>query len=457
MTRASGRTRFARGARKLCIVGITVLITAGLSAAIVYALGWPAAIQLPQSDGVREWDGADLAASSSGVIAAWANSTAGSGIRLALQQDGTLSSMHLADPLFGYTWSPTLAAWGTHIAATWAQGQQNGTCGTPFAIMQQDVGTPGATSLGTYYGAATAPDIAAGGSGWHIVFAAATSEANCLASKVDLYYSYRTAVGQPWSPPVVLVTHNQVLGAGASSGGIWYPRVAASPTGSAVYIVWEQYQIAGTPASVDTSVWSISTATLNAEATASAATWAAAERISPVGQRYAARPRVAADASSRAHIVWTELVGSRTNPSEQHIYHVSLPGGAAIQLNNEPIHVTSNSPAIVGSSVDALEQNVCVTWHGYTGLGGTGHEQITLRCSADAGGAWTPEDVVSTSPDALSIYPAVGLAGDGKVHVAWLKYALENDAWKPQGVFYRGGSLDQDDNRVFLPLVLRGR
>ena len=450
--------RRKRRVGKLAALLAVLAVLAATGAVAVYALTWPVPMQIPGSDSVRDWDAASIAEGSNKVYVAWAPGAVASGIRLAKLEGQVWTASSLASPLPDeFVWSPSLAYSETVLGAAWAQGQQSGSCDRAVTLVQQNPGSPASVIPGVAYGPATAPDLAVGSSGWHMVFAAATSSQDCRGSRVDLYYTNRSGPGQTWITPTVVVTHSEVVsGPTTTQGGIWYPRIAAEPAGSEVYISWEQYQKTTGGAS-DSQVWVI-TGSVQSGVQPTHPTWSAPAQLSPPDQTDAVRPAIAVDEAGTVRVVWASLVGSRTNPTEQHVYYRVLSSSVATHLNTEAIRVTAYLPAVAGSAIAVRGDTICVTWHGYAAsLGGSGREEITLRCSENGGGIWQPETNVSTSSGLLSIFPTIGLAVDGLVNIAWVEYALLNDVWVPQGVYYRSGPSRSDDGRVFLPLVTRGR
>lgn len=434
---------------------LIALVLVAISSTSILSVSWNPALEISQNQAIQEKDSVDLAVSGDEAVAVWAGSSSHAGIHIARLQDGSWTRTLKAPTLtFEYAWSPKVAHSGSSIGIAWAQGTKRGVCDAGQRIVQYDIGGTTRTVGTTFYGSAIAPDIIASSTGWHMVFAAATSSDDCRSTKVDLYYSYRSSTTASWSTPVPIVTSDQVLPAGTSFGGIWYPRIAEASGTSNVHVVWEQVQAPP----LGSSIWRV-TGTVAGGKT----TWSPPERLSPTSQQHAVRPRVASGASGQIHVVWTEAVGSRTNPSGQNIYYRQPQNPTPVMLNapTEPVLVTSNFPTLASSSVAAKGQTVCVSWHGYSDPQGTGSglEEITVRCSQNGGTSWQARTNVSESTTWLSIFPAVALDDSGLMHFAWAEYQLDETAFVPRGVFYRNseGSGDDGPGKVFLPLVIRGR
>ena len=124
------------------------------------------------------------------------------------------------------------------------------------------------------------------------------------------------------------------------------------------------------------------------------------------------------------------------------------------------IFVNSNFPTFAGSSLVAQGNTVCAIWHGYYGSAGAGREEVTARCSQNAGAAWQAPMRVSDSATRLSIFPALALdAGpEGLLHFAWAEYTFANNTYEPFAIFYRNNREEASGSpTVFLPLVMRAR
>ncbi len=420
----------------------------------VAAGAWPPVVDLSADQALQEKDIVDLAAGPGGVVAVWAGGDASPGIVLARRAGGRWTQTTIAPSAGQLAWAPSVALLGSSAAVAWAQGTTRGSCTVRQTIMEKDEGATPRTVMDNVYSPAATPDLATGVSGSYIVFAAAPTSASC--GTTDLYYSYRPAGQSSWPAPEVLVAHDAVLAPGAISGSVWHPRIAVDSAGQMVHVVWEQAQlrtdskIARDAAIADQSVWYV-TGTWSS----GAMVWSAPTRVSPVSQQYAVRPSVVVGAGGAAHAVWTQLIGSRTAPDEQYIFYEGLAGGTPVTLNPLPIMVNSNFPTLAGSSLTYRDGKLCATWHGYDASSGTTFEEISLRCSDDAGVSWGPAPQnISESAGWLSIYPIVALTDAKVLHLLWVEYELSNNDYVPHGVAYRTNDVG---GLVFLPLVVRAR
>jgi hypothetical protein len=253
-------------------------------------------------------------------------------------------------------------------------------------------------------------------------------------------------MSQPWSTPVKIITHSQVLDPDATAGGVGYVRIAAVDSPAGVQVVWEQTRVRSGPSGPlsDSSIWTI------AGTTGSGGTsWGAPQRLSPESQIQARRPAVAASHSGQVHFTWTVI----TQQGTQEIHYRALANPSVKLVNPEPINVTGNFPTFAGSAAVASGNTVCTAWYGYTAAAGTDWEEINLQCSSNGGATWSHVNV-SESTNWLSIFPAAALDSSGIMHFAWTEHRLVNNTYEPVGVFYRNS---EERGGVFLPLVTRGR
>ncbi|MCU0520059.1 MAG: glycoside hydrolase [Anaerolineae bacterium] len=425
-----------------------VLAAALASITVVEAIGWSPPVKLVGTEDVRVEDTIDVALDSDALYVAWPSVEPAAGIQIAMRDldGGWAAPFAMESPGAGrYAWSPALALRSGTVGVAWVEGITN-TISNPKRVMQQDEGDPSATAVfdGAYC-TSVAPDLAVGGSGWHLVFAAPQSEADCTGARINLYHAFRAAPDEPWTASSVVITHSAVLDPGAQTGGIWYPRVAVADSGATVRIVWQQRYVQ--TGSVHESIWMV-TGTTSGTTTA----WSEPVRLSPSPTDAAlfVRPSLLIDEQQGVHVLWTKYLG----PADQHIYYLGPSSSTSRQLNLAPVGVSNRAPRYARTSIAAQGEVVCAAWHGYVGVG---LEETTLRCSDDGGVSWQISDTVSDSPVLLSVYPEIGLTATGNVHAAWAEYELGGSNWMPKGVYYRSGPPPRDDGRVFLPFVTRGK
>ncbi len=410
---------------------------------------------LPNSSGVREQDTIDLSADGNLISVVWADQRADSGIWVAQREAGVwqgAEDMTYLPPAIDlpYSWSPGVAVTGTQTAVAWIQSSapsHPADCSTENRVMGRLLGTgPAQVVMEGVYGPYTSPDIIASSTGWHVVFSAATSPTDCTGSLLDIYYSSWTAATSSWSTPVAIVTHSAALDPNAVVGGALFPRISANPGTGELHVVWEQNQ--ASRGEQERSIWMT-------VRPASSTQWSAPERLSPSAQTLAVRPSIAEASDGETHISWT-VTDRLAVVTEQHIQYRSLKRSLPISLSLGADQVTGNFPTLARSTISARTGIVCVAWHGYAGAAGSGKEDIWVRCSRDKGATWGAPENWSQSTDQLSIFASAELGTDGYLNAAWVEYYLDPlGNWKPQGVSFRSGP--PADNRIFLPLVMRGR
>jgi hypothetical protein len=235
----------------------------------------------------------------------------------------------------------------------------------------------------------------------------------------------------------------------AIDGGVRHPHIALSEDGQRLHVAWQQEILSGTEYLHD-SIWYIS-GTLMAQDVL----WGRPMRVSsPTMQMDAVQPDIVVDDRGGVHVVFAVSTYRRDRQYIMYRKLVSATWSIPITLTAQAIKVTENSPTWAASAVDALEDLVCVTWHGYYGGAGTSREEVFLRCSQDRGDTWQVAVNVAESPKVLSIFPRVHVDEWAQVHVAWgelVALAFEDNIYD---VFYRRGPSEVDS--VFLPVILRG-
>jgi hypothetical protein len=437
--------------------GLVALVAAVVTAGIAYAISWSPPMNLSQAQPIQSKDRVTTAAYDDDVVVIWANSQTGAGVTIARRQgeSGPWEEVRPGTIIPGQiVWAPTIAHSGSEILAAWAEGLAKGGCDTKHKIVAYSIigtATTRRTVKDNLYGPSTAPHIAVNASGWHMVFAGSDSEADCRASQHGLYYSFRAAGSQTWSVPTQIITHNAAFPT-ALQAGVSHPKVTTVPGSTAIHIVWEQYRkyrdIWDTLVD-ETSIW-------HASGVAAGSFAATRQRLSPTVQPYAVRPDIATGAAGRILVTWTQIIGSRASPSEQHIWFRSLETPTLGQLNEGmgPVYVNSNFPTFAGSSLVAQGDHLCAVWHGYYGSPGAGQEEVTVRCSQNGGASWQTPINVSESLTWLSIFPSVSIDHTGLLHFVWAEYARVDNAYEPIAVYYRNSA---ESSGVFLPLVTKGR
>jgi len=277
-----------------------------------------------------------------------------------------------------------------------------------------------------------------GNSGLHMTFAAAMT--STMAGRGDLYYLYRPFTSTAWASTVV-VTRDQVVADAA--GGVFYPDMAIGD--GAIHLVWEQKREIG--GRISYTIYYIS-ATLEA---GGQATWAAPVPLS-LPETNGQRPAIALDGDGRVHVVWTNYI----TDTEQYVQYRRLDASGWSQvrvLSEEPLRVNQIRPTVVWPAVAAGGNQVCVAWHGFYPDAPSEAEEIYLRCSRDGGDTWGTIMNVSSSPDKLSLMPAVAIGADGAVHIAWEEFQGGQSYFYNYDALYAAGP--PEVHPVFLPLVLR--
>ena len=382
-----------------------------LGATTIWAATWPGALPAQNLSGGGDIrDRSDIALVGDRPAVVWAGLTQRGIYFTQYQTNGSWSVPILHTPALRLAaWSPALAFHSTQPILAWVEGDNPDQQTLTQTIVQKDPST-GNTQviMATLFGR-PAPDLVIGPDRMHMVFAA-SPKGGAEYSRGNLYYTYRWLTQTTWAQPTAVVTSSQVLAIG-NPGGIWYPRIALSPSGAGLQIVWEQEQQEGL-LQIDYSIWAIS-----GTATPTGVVWGSPGRVSPITQHYATRPSVIVGQSGLTHVVWTELVGAVAIASDQYINYRTLTGGEAIRLNPQPLRSTTKSPSWAIASLAIADQTLCVGWHGY--LASTGNlEEIYLQCSPDEGLLWNPAVNASDTPSSLSIRPSLALDGAKVAHVA---------------------------------------
>jgi len=445
--------RTLRGVFSWCAAVLLVLTTFGTGRAATQSARVPtqwSAVPIYEGEDLKDNDPIDLAASDDGEIAVtWAHDETKRGISVRHRQESSWSWLtdSYESPAGFYARAPTSAYSGTQRLDVWIQSADTQLgCNDSIQVRQADSAGRRSSIGADYYNPCIEPALAAGTSGWHVVFAAASSAADCTGSKVDLYYAYLPSLGDDdWLTPTVVITHGAVISSATRGGGVTYPRIATSPDGNTLHVVWQQREQLEDK-TVRTSAWYIS-GTLSPVGDV---TWSPPVRISPETYPLVVLPDVAATSDGRVHLVWTRVDGKRASPTGQYVYYYRLPDGALHRLTEQRIAVNMVSPRyFVRPSVTTHGDTVCVAWQGYWDGLEKGPEDIHLICSEDGGNNWGAILNISNSADYLSAFPRIAFSPTGSLHAVWVEYALKDEQWEPYSVFY-GPAF-----RIFMPLVLR--
>jgi len=174
-------------------------------------------------------------------------------------------------------------------------------------------------------------------------------------------------------------------------------------------------------------------------------------------------PAAALTDDGNLHVAWTRLLGPGTSRTdEQHVWYRSLTSGEPVRLNGVALHVNETFPSWVASSIAARGNSVCVVWHGYSGMKGGDYEDVAFRCSHDVGQSWDPMVIAMTASDRGGIFPATEIDVTGRLHIAWIEYAVgtpdgrlsATSSVQASGAYYRAG---YPPHAIFMPLILQGR
>lgn len=442
-------------------IALVILIAALLPAAVVLAAtaGWGdegsagARINLSNSGDIRQpaltiGAGDEIAVAWAGVGDA-AVPGALKGIFLAV---GSGQPLTTTPPLTltGATdaWAPALAYDDDQLLAAWVQG----TYGISGTLWQEDVGSgnPAQAVMAPVYGY-TAPRLAVGANGMHMIFSA--SRAAALAES-DIYYTYRAPDTATWLSPTKIITHAQA--SAPDFGEVWYPHMALGSGGTTIHIIWEQ------TIRYSRSVWYASGTWLSGEQRFD---WGDPIRLSSAGQK-AVRPKVAVDGQNRVHVSWVEQVYQSGAPKAlQYIRYRRFEGGEWIpaldeearRLDPSPVQVNTYRPTWSTISIATGEDILCIAWHGYRApLGETGEEEVFMNCSRNGGETWSGLIInVSETPDDLSLFPTVGMDSTGKIHAAWEEHQGGADYTTNYDVVYRNGAVPETKIFVYLPLMMK--
>ncbi len=398
-----------------------------------------------------------LALGANEIAMAWAGdpepgNTAGMGIFLKRwSRSGTPTSGGATQVVSGTdAWYPTLVYSSSQLLASWVQGYYTGPVGS---IMQQDIGGGAPLVVMAQVYGYTAPRLAAGPTGYHIVFSAALTDS--MKTKGDLYYAYRAPGSNVWEVPSIIVTRTQVI-PDDSSGGIYYPSMALSPDGQHIHIAWEQMGVRVVSETVFTSftVWYV-----EGSWNGSRFVWGLPGQISPVGQQVG-RPNLAVSSDGQVHMTWTEMIvgaGGTTNPEGQYINYArrSTQGvwSTPVRIDPDPVRVNTYRPGRAASSVALTPGNkVCVAWHGFRGQAGdAGQEEILVGCSFNGGVSWEPVFNASET-ETLSFFPSLQMDPAGQLFLAWEDFQGSSTYTTDYDIFYRSGN---SIYKVYLPALYK--
>jgi hypothetical protein len=384
------------------------------------------------------------------VAVVWTRKPSPAGVVVRESQAGEswASPVAVGVPSGQQAWQPDMVYRAGQTMVAWTEGEAESPNTLARRVMQQDEGKNPNVVLEDIYGD-VAPKLATDNDGIHVIFAAATAD-NVYWE--DLYYGYRDFASASWTPPEILVHHDDHIDPGPNTyGRIRHPEIAVDPLEETIHIVWSQEQTSF-EGGTEFSVWYIS-----GQWQGPIVEWSNPVRISPADHRYAVRPGVAAE-NGNVHITWTLLylgaTGSLASPEAQYVYYQRLEDSTPKRLSTSPIKVNNWVPTWAASSIGAGGSNVCVAWHGFYSTLDTTLEEILVRCSENNGGSWQVEDNVSKSTDLLSIWPSVNLNSEGQVFITWTEFTLAGTALSSESVHFRGGDV-RGKSRVLMPLVMR--
>lgn len=326
---------------------------------------------------------------------------------------------------------PVIVYSGTRWIAVWVQGVLS-----DVTIMSQDQDGLAQAVVTHMFGEAF-PQLKSGPTGQYLTFAASTSYAE--RTLTDLYLSHRPLTATTWATAIV-VTRTQVI-PGQTGGGVWNPRLALSPDGLTLHLVWQQ------TVGITRTVWYLSGTWIPG-----GVMWGSPQQVSPSDQSVAVLPDVAATAD-QVYVTWTEVVGGVAYSNTQYINLWRL-GKSAVRVSPD-FYVNNVQPTWAASTLDAQGQQVCFTWHANVpGVpSGEGKEEVWLQCSKDGGATWMELVNVSESPVTYSLNPRVELDASGRVALVWTEVAMDQEQRKFYDVYYRIGPAQM--LHVYLPLVLR--
>lgn len=331
---------------------------------------------------------------------------------------------------------PSLAYSGTALFLAWALGEQYTQPATAFGGRIWEWGEQGTRPVTEtiFYGDENwfRPRLKIGQDGLHLAFAAAVTSTK--ESPRHLFYAYRPFGSESWSVTVA-ITSAQV-----GPGKVFFPDLAVG--NGEMHLLWEQRVISS-------SIYYVS-GTMGANGPI----WATPVRLSDENKN-SQQPAIAVDGTGRIHVAWTEW----SSETKQKVLYRLFEGEAWTSeqfLSEEVLKVNQLRPTVVWPAIAARGERVCVAWHGFYPTDAPYTvEEIFLRCSKDGGHTWGPLFNVSRSPGQLSLFPAIAIDADGRVHLAWEEFQGGNNYfYNYDAIYVRGPS---EVYPVFLPLVMRNR
>ncbi len=194
-----------------------------------------------------------------------------------------------------------------------------------------------------------------------------------------------------------------------TSGGSYSPAMAIDSSGN-LQVVWED----STPGNSDIYY---------KKSPDAGASWTAVRRLTwTSGNSHS--PTIAADPSSRLHLVWDD-----DTPGNSEIYYKKSPDAGATWTAVKRFTWTSGTSSAPDVAADTTG-NLYVLWNDNT----PGSGEIYYKKSPDAGASWTAVKRLTWN-SGYSASPAIGADASGTLHVVWYDYTPGN--WE---IYYRNGN-----------------
>jgi hypothetical protein len=328
------------------------------------------------------------------------------------------------------SWRPSLAVSGGNAYVAWADSLSAISHDTKQIVLGG--GSP-STVANTNKVLAYMPRLAAGPGGeLHLALQGG------LGTSPDILYSRKAAGASSWPAAAVVFTH--------TGSGSHNPAIAVSADGQTVHLVWQE-NFSGDQSEIFY---------MRGQWSGGNIAWQPAVTLSQ-GITRSVRPSILIEegsgSGSRVHVAWGEQTSGY---SEQYVRYIrsdngGVSWGTTKRVLATPVSANNVAPTDIAPSLARTPSGaLCVAWHGFLPDASIEAEDVYLSCSTDLGVYWSLPVNISRSAEVISIRPALAVAADGILHLAWQELAGGDPVTEYQ-IFYAHSA----PNTVMLPLISR--
>lgn len=154
--------------------------------------------------------------------------------------------------------------------------------------------------------------------------------------------------------------------------------------------------------------------------------WTATQVVSTESTQTSRSPRAGVDSGGNVHVVWedeTDFGGAECTKIAHKTWNATTGTWSTTGIVSSDVVAGAFQPSMM---VDA-NGNVHVAWTYETDHLGSGEDaDIFYKAWNATTGTWTPAEVVSTESTDSSMQPAIGVDGNGNVHVAWVDWTFSS-------------------------------